>query len=451
VRTTRLIALTAAIGVSFLLVPSRAAQTAHPSFTTLYSFTGQNGDGNGPEGNLAIGRNGALYGTTAGGGIANSSICPFYGPTGCGTVFALAPPAAPGAAWTESVLHQFTGQNGDGFYPFAGVVIGSNGVLYGATYYGGAGAGCQEPMGCGTVYQLTPSAVAGGAWTETILHGFTGQDGDGSGPVGTLAIGKDGALYGMTVYGGPVTTRCPVGCGIVFQLTPPSTAGGTWTETVIYSPSGQSLALGSVPDAGLTIDKNGSLYGTATAEPEPAGSYGTVFRLTPPDTTGGEWMRTILFSFNLLDGATPMGNVAIGPGGKIFGATAQGGGGDCPGLACGTVFELSPPAAAGTPWTEDYCSFGTCASGWGPMVGVVIDKNGVLYGATPHGGPLDSSTVFALMPPAAAGAPWTQTALHSFASGTQVRGLAIGSSGVLYGTILSGGALGAGSIFAWTP
>jgi len=450
VRTTLLIALTTAIGVSSLLVPSSAAQTAHPGFTTLYSFTGQNGDGNGPQGNIAIGGNGALYGTTFGGGIADSNICPYDAPAGCGTVFELAPPAEPGAVWTETVLHQFTGQNGDGFYPFSGVVIGANGVLYGTTYYGGAGAGCQQTMGCGTVYQLTPPALPGDAWTETIVHSFTGQNGDGSGPVGSLAIGKDGSLYGMTVYGGPVTARCTVGCGIVFRLTPPSTPGAAWTQTVIDSPSGQSLASGSVPDNGLTIDRAGSLYGVAIAGPAPAESYGTVFRLTP-DIAGGPWTRTILFSFDLIDGAYPTGNVAIAPGGKIYGATAQGGAGDCPGLACGTVFELSPPTAAGTPWTEDYCSFGTCASGWGPLIGVVIGNNGVLYGATPHGGPRDRSTVFALMPPAAAGAPWTETTFHSFASGTQVRGLAIGNGGVLYGTTMNGGALGAGSIFAWMP
>jgi len=75
---------------------------------------------------LAAGRKGALYGTTL-----------FGGESGYGTVFQLIPPAT-GGLWTETVLHSFSGENGDGASPLAGVVLGANGVLYGVTLGGGS-------------------------------------------------------------------------------------------------------------------------------------------------------------------------------------------------------------------------------------------------------------------------------------------------------------------------
>src|SRR5580698_4872809 len=92
--------------------------------TILYNFTGGY-DGANPESNLVMGSNGALYGTTKSGGLDNQ-----------GTVFELAPPAQPGGAWTETVLHPFTGA-GDGQYPIGALVIGANGDLYGTTSGGG--------------------------------------------------------------------------------------------------------------------------------------------------------------------------------------------------------------------------------------------------------------------------------------------------------------------------
>jgi uncharacterized repeat protein (TIGR03803 family) len=163
----------------------------------LYSFGGSKFDASEPAGGLAIGNNGALYGTTAYGGTAQF-----------GTVFELSPPATPGGAWTETILHSFTGRNGDGAGPNAGVVIGGNGTLYGTTQYGGTS------HFSGTVFQLAPPATPGGAWTETILHSFTGQNGDGANPSGALVIGRNGALYGTTAYGGTSDS------GTVFELVP---------------------------------------------------------------------------------------------------------------------------------------------------------------------------------------------------------------------------------------
>ena len=94
---------------------------------------------------------GTLYGTTEEGGI-NCDV-------GCGTVFALAPPAVPGGAWTETVIYRFTGYY-DGALPEAGLVA-IGGTLYGTTLEGGRAGG--------TVFALLPPQSGGTAWTENVL------------------------------------------------------------------------------------------------------------------------------------------------------------------------------------------------------------------------------------------------------------------------------------------
>jgi hypothetical protein len=121
----------------------------------------------------------------------------------------------------ESVIYSFTGANGDGAYPMASVVVGKNGVLYGTTSSAGSAASdsaCPSSYyviaGCGIVFELTPPTTPGGQWTETILHSFSGQDGDGAGPAAGLALRSTGVLYGTTSAGGTA------GKGTVFATKP---------------------------------------------------------------------------------------------------------------------------------------------------------------------------------------------------------------------------------------
>jgi len=103
------------------------------------------------------------------------------------------------------LLYTFGGVSSDGINPWAGLVFDASGNLYGTTFYGGSG-------GNGTAFKLMP--VAGGSWTETILHNFINNRIDGWGPYCNLIFRSDGNLYGTTSYGGGFLA------GTVFEITP---------------------------------------------------------------------------------------------------------------------------------------------------------------------------------------------------------------------------------------
>jgi uncharacterized repeat protein (TIGR03803 family) len=389
-------------GTVFELSPAGGGTWAK---TVLHDFSGP--DGAYPDADLVFGTNGTLYGTTQGGGSSNNG----------GTVFRLVPPAAPGGTWTETVLHSFNGLWNSQHTPYGGVIVGASGALYGTTYanwcfecgpdgggnvaggtvfmltppsqpggawalhtilnmetnsvgagplagvipYGGALYGTTwGDGGCGTAYELSPPAVKGGAWTATAIHNFGGS-GDGCNPEAPLRAGPGGVLYGTTSFGGS-GGGCPQagmgGCGVVFQLMPPATLGGTWTYTVIYSFSGAN-GDGSRPgDGPLLVGGNGVLYGTTecggngTTAAYPCAfdavtGSGVVFSLTPPTTPGGAWSEKILHSFTggAPDGAAPVAGLTLGPDGVLYGTTTGGlyfttpGGG---GTKSGTVFSIKP-------------------------------------------------------------------------------------------------------------
>jgi hypothetical protein len=102
-------------------------------------------------------------------------------------------------------LHSFSGI--DGGFVSAGVAAGAGGVLYGTTSLAGSG-------GDGTVYSLTPpDSGSAGAWAITILHAFTGSDGNS--PAAGVTIGSGGVLYGTTTIGGASND------GLVYSFTGP--------------------------------------------------------------------------------------------------------------------------------------------------------------------------------------------------------------------------------------
>jgi uncharacterized repeat protein (TIGR03803 family) len=296
-----------------VVIASPAAQAQ--MLQVLHTFTG-GADGGRPSASLIFDARGRLYGTTIYGGHTGGTC----GTTGCGTVFKL---TRVGSGWTLTPLYTFSGGD-DGMNPTGNVIFGPNGLLYGTTYEGG-GNGCGG-NGCGTVFSLGPPARACTSalcpWRETILHRFSGNDGEN--PYAGVIFDAAGNLYGTTTIGGIHDD------GVVFELTPSS---GGWTETVLHSFSGTD---GLQPLAGLIFDTTGNLYGTTTSGG--TYSYGTVFELTP--TQGGGWTEQVLYSFNYsgTSGADPDAGVILDAAGNLYGTTAAGGASG----SYGTVYELMP-------------------------------------------------------------------------------------------------------------
>ena len=327
-------------GLVFKLTPpaneaNQWTETVIHYFYHSYAFGSD--DGANPSGGLIMDRYGVLYGVTdLGGSIA--SVSGSYG-----TVFKLTPVDTARTQWQETVLYRFQG-GGDGANPFSQLALDATGALYGSTLYGGTGA-CTDYLsnviGCGTVYKLMPPAPGQAAWAKTTLHSFA-SGADGTVPQGRLLLDYYGNVYGTTIEGG--TGQCVdslynlVGCGTIYRLTPPGPGQTTWTESILHNFTGPD---GAFPQGGLLIDAAGALYGT-TSGGGPAsnailGSYGLVFKLSPPTQGAGRWTETILYSFDITtSGDTPVDELTSDSFGNLFGVTNQGG----PHYN-GTVFELS--------------------------------------------------------------------------------------------------------------
>jgi uncharacterized repeat protein (TIGR03803 family) len=253
-----------------------------------------------------------------------------------------------------ATIYSFKGGS-DGRAP-NGVILGENGALYGTTFVGGTNiCGLNIAYGCGTVFELAPAE--GSAWTKTVLYSFDGADGASpspslaSTPGSKLAFGSNGALYGTTEAGGSNDSSGTGPGGTVFELAPPASAGGVWTESVLHS-FPNSVSAPHTLFGGVSIGPGGTLYGTTSYNHWTGGSFGvetggTVFGLKPPSSAGGSWTGRNLFDF-WSDGALGMLPAAglVWLGGSLYGTTyftnSLGG--------CGAVYELTPPVAAGGAW-----------------------------------------------------------------------------------------------------
>lgn len=230
---------------------------------------------------------------------------------------------------------------------------------------------------------------------EKVLYNFGSTPNDGINPVSALVADASGNLYGTAEFGGTEQG------GTVFELFPRS--DGTWNETTIYNFCSMSNCEdGFYPQAGLVLDANGNLYGTASqggsACAASSGECGVVFELSPSQDES--WTLSILHSFcsNIqkglcLDGYEPTSQLIFDASGNLYGTTLNGGANGNAGVA----FELAPGSGG---WTEtvlySFCSIGsTCKDGYFPN-GVTFDSSGNLYGTTQHGGRFRQGVVFKL-------------------------------------------------------
>jgi uncharacterized repeat protein (TIGR03803 family) len=193
-------------------------------------------------------------------------------------------------------------------------------------------------------------------------------------------------------------------------------ANGQAKHTVLYSfGTNGGVKDGWLPNGELVFDSAGNIYGTTSlggsATSLCTDGCGTVFELSP--ISGGGWSETIIHSFSDgQDGLNPESGLLLDREGNLYGTTGGSGNPQCQAPDCGTVFELSQ-SGNGT-WTETILyAFTGVPDGQGPLAPLIFDGSGNLYGTTGAGGPNGYGTAFELSPPLLSGS-WTETILYSF-------------------------------------
>jgi len=348
--------------------------------TTLASFNGTNGQN--PSVKVTLDASGDILGTTSAGGTS-----------GDGTVFEIQ-----NGSTTLTTLVSFNGTNGKS--PLAGVAIDSSGNVFGTAAQGGGGS-------FGTVYE-----IPNGSTTLTTLASFNYTNGEGP---RSVALDAAGDLFGAAIAGGSG------GDGTVFEL-------AHTTKTTITALASFTGSNGENPQAGVTLDASGDVFGTTY---QGGAGGGTVY-----EVAHGTKVISILASFDGSVGAYPATNVALDSSGNLYGATLSDGAG-----GYGTVYEV----ANGSTTVTTLASF-TGNSGNGSEVGaVVLDAAGDLFGTCGEGGASSDGTVFEI--PQGSSIITTLAVFNGSNGSAPVGSLIIDPSGNLFGTCIVGGGSNDGAVF----
>ncbi|WP_374562320.1 choice-of-anchor tandem repeat GloVer-containing protein [Ideonella sp.] len=391
--------------------PDRATNQmpAGESFKVLHDFEGAPLSGR-PNAALVLGPDGNFYGTTSEGGVGTHCR-----PYGCGTIYRMKPNG------TTKMLHSFDFVT-DGQFPWASLLLASDGNFYGTTYYGG-------PRDGGTLFRMDADG------NFELLYAFKRGGRKGALPAAALVEGPDGSLYGTTVEGG--TGQAPIcfvndasGCGAIFKYSRKS-----GVVRMLYSFTGQD-GDGAFPSGPLMLAKDGNFYGTTWQGGKH--QYGTLYRMTP------EGEVTVLHDFDSSAGDSPSSGLVEASDGVLYGTTTGGGSGNG-----GTVFRITT--------TGDYSlvhQFDSLHEGNSPTGTLVFGPENLLYGVLRYGGDDVNCK------PAGCGAAYsvstsgTYKTLHNFNGSDGVfpsDGLVRLGEDKLLGTTEFGGSVDSGVIFTIKP
>jgi uncharacterized repeat protein (TIGR03803 family) len=242
------------------------------------------------------------------------------------------------------------------------------------------------------------------------------------------------------LYGTAVTGgsgSCEGGCGVVYKLT---NSGGTWTQSVIHAFTGGDD--GSGPGARVTVDQSENVYGMTPT----GGAYGlgTIYKI---HQAGGAWDFRVIHAFTGgADGGSGSAGRMILRKGRLYGAATTGGN-----YGGGVVFELTQSGVAGWHFRTIY-SFQGQPDGSFPYGALLFDRSGNVYGTTYYGGANGIGAVYKLSPRPVG--EWDENVIYSFQNGSDgnspISNLVFDTVGNLYGTTSEGG-LGSGTIFKLSP
>jgi uncharacterized repeat protein (TIGR03803 family) len=283
-----------------------------------------------PMGNLLYASDGNFYGTCFLGGQYASCTVDKFNP----------------ATGTYTDIYDFDITNGD--FPRSGLVEAPNGKLYGVASSGGT-------SWAGVLYSLTLSGYA-----YVVEHSFTSAT--GMTPWGCPLL-KNNVLYGLTTSGGSG------GTGVIYSYDI-----ATSVYSVLYN---FTSVTGDDPRNSLIEAANGLFYGLTYSGG--ANNMGTIFSFNPANNA-----FTLLHSFSGANGSSPAGALMQATNGKLYGVTSMGGTNNA-----GVLFSYDISQSS---YTKHYDFFGD--TGKFPQGNLYQAPNGLLYGTTKNGGPLDKGALF---------------------------------------------------------
>ena len=229
------------------------------------------------------------------------------------------------------------------------------------------------------------------------------------------------------------------GCGVTSQsslpaarFAPAATRLTQSSEKVLYAFTGGTD--GGDPSGSITFDASDNAYGTThlggidSCGGGVGGGCGVVFELSP---SGSGWSEAPLYAFDdQSDGGFPNAGVILDKNGNLYGAASTGGNFSCSD-GCGVIYELQKKSG----WAESVLHTFAGSDGQFPNAVLLPSANGTLYSTTWYGGSSGDGTVFSLAPK---GSAWNEQVLYNFTGGTDGSAPAAGvirdGTGNLYGT-----------------